>query len=157
MGRISRRRIWNLLAPIKSAAITKYSFFTEEAIPYTNLVYHGHHITVTAIIAFIKVGFNIAAIASASIKGGTLRNISVIRMITVSIQVFWKYPAINPKETPGGTAIARTKTAIIKAPRNAKMTLEKISLPILSVPKRCCNEGGCPVLSKSTKGPACSG
>ena len=49
-------------------------------------MYHGHHIRETAIIEFIRFGFSTEAIARARISGGTARKMSVMRMMTVSIQ-----------------------------------------------------------------------
>ena len=66
LGNISLNRIWELLAPVTSAACIKYSFLIEEAIPYTSLVGHGHQLMAMAIIALNRVGSNIEQTAKAS-------------------------------------------------------------------------------------------
>ena len=44
-----------------------------------------------------------------------------------------------------------------KVTNKQKIILEKVSLPILSVPKKYVEDGGLILLGISTKGPACSG
>ena len=104
----------------------------------------------------VNVGFRKAIIESARTRGGIDKKISVIHMIMASIFPP-KYPATNPRLVPIGTAIQRTITPKYKEVLYPKIILEKVSLPILSVPNKQVEDGGLILLGISTKGPACSG
>ena len=104
---------------------------------------------VMANMELVRLGSRMEATARASSRAGTDRKMSAIRMMRVSTQVPFMYPASRPRQVPTGTAITSTRMAIFKAPWKEKMIRLRISRPMLSVPRRNWAQGALVLLAKS--------
>ena len=87
-------------------------------------------------------GFRSCASAMARMSCGTARNTSVTRMTTSPVQ--WpKYPASRPNGTPIKIDAATTISATVRAVLVPKVTRDRTSRPIRSVPNGDSADGGC--------------
>jgi hypothetical protein len=141
-GKISLKRIWNVLAPVNLAFKTKNSLRTAVAAPYASRAYQGHQKKAMAITELTRLGPIIEATTKAIIIPGMAMKTSVILIITTSITDPCKYPAAKPNIVPIGTAIIITTHPIKRDDRQPNITLLNISRPMASVPNQCAQEGG---------------
>ena len=92
-------------------------------------------------------GPRIAVTARGSINGGKARKPSVILIIISSVLLLAR-PETMPIGTPTKTEKKTTPKAILNEDRAARIVIVNTSLPDVSVPNQCDNEGACPAISK---------